>query len=100
MSTQTPTRNGTVLLSPADAARMAQVSRDTIYREIDRRRFCGGCGEPFASYNATRRVVHEPRPCVECGELFTPRRSDRTICSTRCRWARKRRLKREREAAA
>jgi putative molybdopterin biosynthesis protein len=36
MSTQTPTRHGTVLLSPADAARLAQVSRDTIYREIDR----------------------------------------------------------------
>jgi excisionase family DNA binding protein len=36
MSTQTPTRNGTVLLTPADAARLANVSRDTIYREIDR----------------------------------------------------------------
>jgi putative molybdopterin biosynthesis protein len=36
MSTKTPTRDSTVLLSPADAARMAQVSRDTIYREIDR----------------------------------------------------------------
>ena len=36
MNTQTPTRDGTVLLSPADAARLAQVSRDTIYREIDR----------------------------------------------------------------
>jgi putative molybdopterin biosynthesis protein len=36
MTTQTPTRDGTVLLSPADAARMAQVSRDTIYREIER----------------------------------------------------------------
>ena len=36
MSTQTPTRDGTVLLSPADAAWMAQVSRETIYREIDR----------------------------------------------------------------
>jgi putative molybdopterin biosynthesis protein len=36
MSMQTPTRDGTVLLSPADAARMAQVSRDTIYREIVR----------------------------------------------------------------
>jgi putative molybdopterin biosynthesis protein len=35
MSTQTPTRDGTVLLT-ADAARMAQVSRDTIYREIER----------------------------------------------------------------
>jgi putative molybdopterin biosynthesis protein len=36
MSAQTPTRGGTVLLSPADAARIAQVSRETIYREIDR----------------------------------------------------------------
>lgn len=36
MSTQTPTRDGTVLLTPADAAQIANVSRDTIYREIDR----------------------------------------------------------------
>jgi putative molybdopterin biosynthesis protein len=36
MSTQTPTRDGMVLLTPADAAEMAKVSRDTIYREIDR----------------------------------------------------------------
>jgi putative molybdopterin biosynthesis protein len=36
MSSQTPTRDSKVLLSPADAARMAQVSRETIYREIDR----------------------------------------------------------------
>jgi excisionase family DNA binding protein len=36
MSAQTPTRDGTVLLTPTDAARMAQVSRETIYREIDR----------------------------------------------------------------
>jgi excisionase family DNA binding protein len=36
MSTQTSTRDGSVLLTPADAARLANVSRDTIYREIDR----------------------------------------------------------------
>jgi excisionase family DNA binding protein len=36
MSTQTPTRDGTVLLTPTDAARLASVSRDTIYREIER----------------------------------------------------------------
>ena len=36
MSTQTPTRDGTVMLTPADAARLANVSRDTINREIDR----------------------------------------------------------------
>ena len=33
---QTPTRDGMVLLTPADVARMAQVSRDTIYREVER----------------------------------------------------------------
>ncbi len=36
MSTQTPTRHGAVMRTPADAARLAKVSRDTIYREIDR----------------------------------------------------------------
>jgi excisionase family DNA binding protein len=36
MSTQTPARDGVVLLTPADAARLAKVSRDTIYREIER----------------------------------------------------------------
>jgi putative molybdopterin biosynthesis protein len=36
MSTQTPAREGTVLLTPADAARMAKVSRETIYREVAR----------------------------------------------------------------
>jgi excisionase family DNA binding protein len=36
MSTQTPTRDGTVLHTPTDAARPASVSRDTIYREIER----------------------------------------------------------------
>jgi hypothetical protein len=32
MTTQTPTRDGTVLLTPADAARVANVSRDEIER--------------------------------------------------------------------
>lgn len=36
MNTQTPTREGTVLLTPADAARLANVSKDTVYREINR----------------------------------------------------------------
>jgi excisionase family DNA binding protein len=36
MSTQTPTPDGTVLLTPAEVARLAQVSRETVYREIDR----------------------------------------------------------------
>lgn len=57
------------------------------------RRFCGGCAP-------RRAVVHMPRPCVECGGEFTPSRSDRIVCSTSCRWKRKRRLKREREAVA
>jgi excisionase family DNA binding protein len=36
MSTQTPTPDGTVLLTPAEVARLAKVSRETVYREIDR----------------------------------------------------------------
>jgi putative molybdopterin biosynthesis protein len=36
MRKQTSTRDGTVLLSPADVARLANVSRETIYREIER----------------------------------------------------------------
>ena len=36
MSTHTATCEGTVPLSPADAARLAQVPRDTVYREIER----------------------------------------------------------------
>ena len=36
MSTHTPTRDGIVLLTPSDAARLANVSRDTIYGEVQR----------------------------------------------------------------
>lgn len=36
MSTQTPTPDGTVLLTPAEVAQLAMVSRETVYREIDR----------------------------------------------------------------
>ena len=30
-------------------------------------------------------VTHDPRPCPQCGETFTPRRSDAVYCSPRCR---------------
>jgi putative molybdopterin biosynthesis protein len=36
MSTQTPTLDATVLLTPTEVARLAQVSRETVYREISR----------------------------------------------------------------
>jgi excisionase family DNA binding protein len=36
MGMQMATRAGTVLLTPADAARLACVSKDTIYREVER----------------------------------------------------------------
>jgi excisionase family DNA binding protein len=36
MSIQVPTRADTVLLSPSDVARLANVSRETVYREIER----------------------------------------------------------------
>jgi excisionase family DNA binding protein len=36
MSTQIPTRDDTVLLSPAEVARRAAVSRATVYRAVQR----------------------------------------------------------------
>jgi putative molybdopterin biosynthesis protein len=36
MGAQTPAQTGAVLLTPADAARLANVSRHTIYREVAR----------------------------------------------------------------
>ena len=36
MSTQTPTPDGTVLLTPSEVAQLTKVSRETVYREIDR----------------------------------------------------------------
>lgn len=38
-----------------------------------------------------RRVVHEDRDCDQCGESFTPTRSDARFCKTRCRVAAHRR---------
>jgi hypothetical protein len=32
-----------------------------------------------------RRVVHEPKLCAHCGEMFTPTRSDANTCSSKCR---------------
>jgi hypothetical protein len=55
--------------------------------------------EAVEAYNRARRVSHERRPCVECGEEFTPNRVDRLVCSERCRGARKRRQAKAREAA-
>jgi hypothetical protein len=52
--------------------------------------------EKAASYNVARRVKHEPRPCVQCGEAFVPRRSTQ-LCSNLCRW---RWARRHRKAAA
>jgi hypothetical protein len=31
--------------------------------------------------NARRRVVPEPRACIVCGTVFTPRKSNATTCS-------------------
>lgn len=35
--------------------------------------------------NARRRVVTEPRACVVCGTVFTPRKSNAVTCSGKCR---------------
>jgi hypothetical protein len=34
-----------------------------------------------------RRRIHAPRPCAECGQTFTPQRTDARQCSVRCRVA-------------
>jgi hypothetical protein len=47
--------------------------------------------EKAASYNLARRVKHEPRPCIECGEQFVPGCSDTLVCKDLCRWRRSRR---------
>jgi hypothetical protein len=49
------------------------------------------------SNNLARRVKHDPRPCTECGDLFTPGRSNAEMCSDPCR---RRRSRRQRKAAA
>jgi putative molybdopterin biosynthesis protein len=36
MSAQTPTWDDTVLLTPTEVAELTKVSRETVYREIDR----------------------------------------------------------------
>jgi hypothetical protein len=64
---------------------------------------CGWCGRPvrggIPSYSlrfccddcvhedekARRRVVHEPRACTECGQLFTPARADAEYHSAACK---------------
>jgi hypothetical protein len=35
-------------------------------------------------YNASRRILHEPRRCLGCGEMFTPVRRDSRRCAA-CR---------------
>jgi hypothetical protein len=32
-----------------------------------------------------RRVEHEPKLCVVCGEMFTPQRNDAKTCGSKCR---------------
>jgi excisionase family DNA binding protein len=65
MSTQTPTRDGTVLLTPTDAAKLASVSRDTIYREIERGALpalhVGRCFVSTPTTSATTWRAREPR---------------------------------------
>lgn len=37
-----------------------------------------------ARHNPKKYVVHQPRPCGVCGEIYTPQRSDRLYCSGTC----------------
>jgi hypothetical protein len=70
------------------------------------RRFCTTCVPPgmggdaikawravnrdrVAAYNVARRVLPQPKVCVECRREFIPRRSHALVCSEQCRNARR-----------
>ena len=48
---------------------------------------CAECRRMAANKRSRerRRIGHEPRLCVVCGEMFTPTRGDAKTCSNRCR---------------
>jgi hypothetical protein len=46
-------------------------------------RHCPRCTPPRQS----RAKPHQPKPCAQCGEAFTPARADARTCSARCRVA-------------
>jgi hypothetical protein len=51
---------------------------------------CADCARTaeYRANNLRRRVTREPKTCPECGNQFTPKRSDAVTCSDRCRQAR------------
>ena len=89
MSTQSPTRDGAVLLTPADAARLAKVSRDTIYREIDRGslRALHAGGRLYLTIDAVKRAdgVREIRKLdvFEISATATPMNAGTRVLSTK-----------------
>jgi predicted nucleic acid-binding Zn ribbon protein len=46
-----------------------------------------GCAHRYRRNNLRRRVKPEPTTCIQCGELFAPRRADAQTCSNKCRQA-------------
>ena len=44
------------------------------------------CGSRCYNQQYKRTVTVEPRPCVECGEVFQPRNQRNILCSQECRY--------------
>ena len=44
------------------------------------------CGSRCYNQQYKRTATVEPRPCVECGEIFQPRNSKNVLCSNDCRY--------------
>ena len=44
------------------------------------------CGSRCYNQQYKRTVTVEPRPCVECGEVFQPRNQRNILCSQQCRY--------------
>ena len=83
-------------MSASDAAQRAAIERldrgESDFRETDSK-----ADESVSSRNTEferrarnnmdlqGRAVRSPRPCAECGEVFTPPRPNATYCSNGCR---------------
>src|SRR5690606_2590178 len=94
--------------------------REKLHRASLPARQCGNCAKPFkpgkhhARYcslecnieaqakkgKAERAARLEPRPCLECGEVFEPRTMRNLLCSKMCKDRRYHRLKAEEKAAS
>jgi len=74
-----------VLASVASRVRADKAAVGRAWREAN--------PERVEAYRLARRVVNEPRDCVECGKSFVPANRLRLTCSYACRRDRRNRMR-------